>query len=175
MTLRPFRDAFLAAASATTLVQLKFAKADVFLGHVLEPALFEPATILFFASLGIAVYRCVPGGRLSWFARDIQIHHRAFSAYSPIAGALAGWAVCLCIFQYWQFGKAALPAIAAVLFSLSYLVGVPVASYALISPVVAQFSGHGPTPRYNPRIIKFMGVIIIAVCGLALRHWWRGG
>lgn len=173
MTLRPFRDAFLLAAMATAMAQFKFAKANVLLEHVLETPVFEPATIIFLATLGVATYRCVPGGRWSWFSRDIQIHHRAFAAYSPVAGALAGWVACLCVFQYGEFGSIALPAIATVLLSLAYLVGLPIASYAAISSVVEQFSGHGPTPRHNAGWVKWLGATIVIVCGAALLHWWR--
>lgn len=175
MTLRPFLNAFLAAAIATALVQLKFPRADVLLEHMLEPTVFAPATIIFLAALGVAFYRCVPGGRLSWFSRDLQLHHRAFAVYSPVAGALAGWAVCLCIFQYGQFGSPALPAITVAILFLVFLVGIPVASYVAISPVITQFQGHGPTPRRYPRLVKLLGVAIVATCAVGFLLWWRGG
>lgn len=164
--------ATLLSAIATVLSELKVPKAVLLLEHYREVDVFPPYTLLFVAALGFAIYRSIPGGFYAAFVRGEDLHHKAFAAYGPVAGALVGWIAALTILQFFNHGTQSIPLVIAVWSQLLFLVGVPVASYAAACKIIAQYGDFGSRSTPRPMLVKATAFLMCAISLGGFAYWY---
>ncbi|MDT8991447.1 hypothetical protein RQP54_11300 [Curvibacter sp. APW13] len=170
--LRPFLGAVGLASCAQFLSSLKVHKSEILLQHLLDLDVIPPVTLLFLATLGISIYRAIPGGHFNFFVRNCDSHHKAFSVYGPIGGALVGCAIVLSGFELWYQGSSAIPAVAHIWFLLALVVGTPICAYIVACVAIAHYRSQVPLQKSRPMLIKALAAFFVFASVMGVRDWY---
>jgi hypothetical protein len=160
------------AAVATLLAEHKVPKAQLLLEHLKDADLYPFFTFVFIMALGLAIYRSVPGGVFSAFKRQEDLHHKAFAAYGPAAGALTGWIVVLSSLHLIQSGASGVALVLATWSLVALLVGVPIAAYIVACKVVPQYGEHGTRSAPRPMLVKTIAFMVFALGLSGVVGWY---
>jgi hypothetical protein len=156
VTLRPYFGAAALACAVTTLRANDVPRSQLLYEQVVTPEVLEPAAFAFIVFLGLILIATTPRPTIIRMVVE-RIESWAFTCFSTIAGAIAGWGLAACVLHVVASGSTGVvPAVViggyAVLLTL-----VPLWGLETVAPIVREFTRLRFRERRGSAVIQLSG------------------